>query len=57
MAGRLGSRRIPRRKRLPWWRSPDGTVYAFVLGTGLVRAREPELAWQTIGNGLPKLHA
>jgi BNR/Asp-box repeat protein len=30
----------------------DGTVYAFVLGTGLVRAREPELAWQVIGEGL-----
>ncbi|HSD35503.1 MAG TPA: exo-alpha-sialidase [Alphaproteobacteria bacterium] len=30
----------------------DGTVYAFVLGTGLIRAREPELAWQAIGRGL-----
>ena len=30
----------------------DGTVYAFVLGTGLLRAREPELAWQVIGEGL-----
>lgn len=30
----------------------EGTVYAFVLGTGLVRAREPELAWQTLGRGM-----
>jgi hypothetical protein len=30
----------------------DGTVYAFVLGTGLIRAREPELAWQAIGRDL-----
>jgi photosystem II stability/assembly factor-like uncharacterized protein len=30
----------------------DGTIYAFVLGVGLLRAREPELAWETIGRGI-----
>lgn len=30
----------------------DGTVYAFVVGTGLVRAREPELAWETLWPGM-----
>jgi photosystem II stability/assembly factor-like uncharacterized protein len=28
--------------------TPDGDVYAFVLGTGLVRTREPDLAWQPV---------
>ena len=28
--------------------SPQGTVFAFVVGIGLIRAVEPELAWQTI---------
>jgi photosystem II stability/assembly factor-like uncharacterized protein len=35
----------------------DGTVYAFVLGTGLVRAREPDLAWETVGRGIEPAHA
>jgi photosystem II stability/assembly factor-like uncharacterized protein len=30
----------------------DGTVYAYVLGTGLLRAKEPELTWRTVGAGL-----
>jgi hypothetical protein len=30
----------------------DGTVYAFVIGTGLVRATEKNLAWQVVGKGL-----
>lgn len=29
----------------------DGTVYAFIVGTGLVRAPEPGFQWATIGNG------
>src|SRR3546814_9503622 len=29
----------------------DGTVYAFIVGTGLVRASEPDMRWATIGNG------
>jgi len=29
-----------------------GHVYAFVLGTGLVRTLEPEANWNTIGGGL-----
>lgn len=28
----------------------DGTVYAFIVGTGLVRTREPALAWAVVGN-------
>ncbi len=30
----------------------DGTVYAFLVGEGLMRAREPELEWKPIGDGL-----
>jgi photosystem II stability/assembly factor-like uncharacterized protein len=30
----------------------DGTLYAYVLGTGLLRAKEPDLAWRTVGGGL-----
>jgi photosystem II stability/assembly factor-like uncharacterized protein len=30
----------------------DGTIYAYVLGTGLVRAEEPDLDWRTVGAGL-----
>jgi photosystem II stability/assembly factor-like uncharacterized protein len=30
----------------------DGTVYAHIVGAGLLRAREPELAWETVGHGL-----
>jgi photosystem II stability/assembly factor-like uncharacterized protein len=29
----------------------DGTVYAFMIGTGLVRASERNLAWQALGKG------
>jgi len=29
----------------------DGTVYAFVIGMGLVRAAEKNLAWQVVGKG------
>jgi photosystem II stability/assembly factor-like uncharacterized protein len=29
----------------------DGTIYAYVLGEGLVRAEEPDLDWQPLGNG------
>lgn len=29
----------------------DGTVYAFMIGTGLVRASESNLAWQVLGKG------
>jgi hypothetical protein len=28
--------------------TPDGTVYAFVAGTGLIRTAEPTLSWQTV---------
>ena len=28
--------------------TPDGTVYAFVVGAGLIQAAEPGLSWQTI---------
>jgi photosystem II stability/assembly factor-like uncharacterized protein len=28
--------------------TPDGTVYAFVVGVGLIETAEPELGWQTI---------
>ncbi|ANK79853.1 MAG: hypothetical protein TEF_02895 [Rhizobiales bacterium NRL2] len=31
--------------------TPDGTIYAFIAGTGLVRAEEPELDWTTLGDG------
>jgi photosystem II stability/assembly factor-like uncharacterized protein len=30
----------------------EGTIYAYVLGTGLVRAEEADLAWRTVGAGL-----
>jgi photosystem II stability/assembly factor-like uncharacterized protein len=30
----------------------DGSIYAYVLGTGLLRAEEPDLAWRTVGAGL-----
>ncbi len=30
----------------------DGTVYAFVIGRGLLRSREPALDWQTVTNDL-----
>jgi photosystem II stability/assembly factor-like uncharacterized protein len=30
----------------------DGTVFAHLVGTGLLRAREPELDWETLGTGL-----
>jgi photosystem II stability/assembly factor-like uncharacterized protein len=29
----------------------DGSVYAFMLGSGLIRAEEPSLDWQTLSNG------
>ncbi len=29
----------------------DGTVYAFIVSTGLVRVSEPDFRWATIGNG------
>jgi photosystem II stability/assembly factor-like uncharacterized protein len=29
----------------------DGAVYAFMLGSGLMRAEEPSLDWQTLSNG------
>lgn len=28
----------------------DGTVYAFVVGTGLIKTKEPGLAWETVNN-------
>ena len=28
--------------------TPDGAVYAFVVGTGLIQTSEPKLSWQTI---------
>jgi photosystem II stability/assembly factor-like uncharacterized protein len=28
--------------------TPDGAVYAFLAGTGLIRATEPNLTWQTV---------
>ncbi len=31
--------------------TPEGEVYAFLVGTGLVRTSEPSLSWQTLGNG------
>ena len=30
----------------------DGSVYAFMLGSGLLRAKEPSLNWQTLSNDL-----
>lgn len=32
--------------------SPNGVIHAFIVGRGLVRASEPDLAWQVIGNGI-----
>lgn len=32
----------------------DGQIYAFVVGTGLIRARESDLNWQTVGNDFGK---
>ena len=29
--------------------TPDGAVYAFLVGTGLIRTTEPKLTWQTVG--------
>lgn len=29
----------------------EGEVYAFLVGTGLIRTSEPSLSWQTLGNG------
>jgi photosystem II stability/assembly factor-like uncharacterized protein len=31
--------------------TPEGTVYAFVAGSGLMRANEPYLDWTTLSNG------
>jgi photosystem II stability/assembly factor-like uncharacterized protein len=31
--------------------TPDGAVYAFVVGTGLIETLEPKLTWQTISKG------
>ncbi len=30
--------------------TPVGEVYAFVIGAGLIRTREPDLAWQPVSN-------
>jgi photosystem II stability/assembly factor-like uncharacterized protein len=30
--------------------TPEGEVYAFLVGTGLIRTSEPSLSWQTLGN-------
>jgi len=30
--------------------APDGTIYAFVLGSGLMKASEPSLDWQPLSN-------
>lgn len=30
--------------------TPSGAIYAFIVGTGLVYAREPALSWQTVSN-------
>ncbi len=32
--------------------TPEGEVYAFIVGTGLIRASEPKLTWRQISNGL-----
>ncbi|MGE0333860.1 MAG: F510_1955 family glycosylhydrolase [Gammaproteobacteria bacterium] len=31
--------------------TPDGTTYAFIASTGLIRAAEPDLDWTTLGDG------
>ena len=31
--------------------TPGGAVYAFVVGTGLIEAAEPELSWRTVTTG------
>lgn len=31
--------------------TPEGEVYAFLVGTGLIRTSEPSLSWQTLGTG------
>jgi photosystem II stability/assembly factor-like uncharacterized protein len=31
--------------------TPGGTIYAFIVGIGLVRANEPDLGWQAVGAG------
>lgn len=31
--------------------SKDGTAYAFMVGTGLLKTTEPSLAWQPVSNG------
>lgn len=31
--------------------SPDGTIHAFIVGTGLVRAQEGRLDWTALGDG------
>jgi hypothetical protein len=31
--------------------TPDGTLYAFMIGAGLMRAREPALGWEALSNG------
>src|SRR3546814_17532766 len=28
--------------------APDGTIYAFVVGTGLIRTKEPGLIWEPV---------
>jgi hypothetical protein len=28
--------------------TPDGAVYAFMIGPGLIKTTEPDLTWQTI---------
>jgi photosystem II stability/assembly factor-like uncharacterized protein len=30
--------------------TPEGEVYAFLVGTGLIHTSEPRLSWQTLGN-------
>lgn len=30
--------------------APDGSIYTFMLGSGLLRAQEPSLAWQALSN-------
>lgn len=36
--------------------TPEGEVYAFLVGTGLIRTGEPSLSWQTIGNDFGELY-
>jgi hypothetical protein len=31
--------------------TPDGAVYTFVVGTGLIQTVEPKLSWQTVNRG------